>query len=314
MTTPTPPPVPPVPPVPPPPAPVPLPPPPGAVPPPPRPLLPPPTRVKAPPRTGPPAKLPGLRGLVLLVGGIITAALILGGTLQIVAAFSLRETDEPVAFAGPVRRVVVVIDAGAVEIQGGDRATVTGTRHVNSGFARPHLDESVVGDTLWIRSGCGGFHMVSTWCGVSYTLDVPRAVSVEARSSAGNVTVAGVDGDVEARSEAGVVRVTDVGGSVEAHSSAGRIEGSGLRGPVARAETSAGRVTLSFAAAPSEVTARSAAGNVEIEVPADGIAYRVEAHSTVSAAEVTVPLDPRSDRTIEARTSAGRVVVTTSPS
>jgi hypothetical protein len=242
-----------------------------------------------------------------VLGGIGVAVFILGGTVQLAGVLSQKDVEQPLSFPAGVRRVVVSVDAGTIEVRGGTRDTVGGDRHVTSGFDRPVITETVVGDTLRLTADCGRF--LVHFCSVSYSLDVPRAVSVEAHSSAGRVTVEGIDGDVEARSEAGSVAVADIGGAVNLRSAAGRIEGTGLRSPTAAAESSAGRVSLTFAAAPTEVTARSSAGTVEIVVPDDGSTYRVTADSSVSEPEVQVATSPDADRSITAVTSAGGVSV-----
>ena len=74
---------------------------------------------------------------------------------------------------------------------------------------------------------------------------------------------------------------------------------------------SLGSVTLAFVAPPTDVTARSSAGAVRVEVPDDGTAYRVDAYSSISEASVGVPRDPLSAHRITASSSAGSVTVGT---
>jgi hypothetical protein len=308
MTT-TPPEIPPVPPVPPPPADVPRPPPPtepeAPTPP---PLLPPLRRPLPPPSSGPPRPIPVARGLWLALGAVITAVLIVGGAFQLVTAAVVNEADESLAMVR-VSRVVVDVDAGSIEVRGGDRDAVVGVRHVERSFGRPTIDESVSDDTLFIRSRCD--HLIVNRCSVSYALDVPRAVAVEAHSRAGHVTVTGIDGDVRAGSDAGSVTGDDIGGHLQLTSRAGRIEGARLRSETAEAETSAGRVTLAFTTAPLQVTARSSVGNIDIEVPDDGEAYRVAADSSVDESQIQVPTDAQARRRIDATTSAGAIRIAT---
>jgi hypothetical protein len=249
--------------------------------------------------------MPAVRALVLLVGGLVTVALILFAALQIVGGFSRQETDEPVAFPAGVRHIVIDVEVGSVELRGGASDNVGGVRQVLRGFGRPTVDEHIDGDTLRITSRCSAY--LGNWCATAYVLDVPRSVSVEALSSAGHVLVAGIDGDVQARTHAGAVTIDDTGGRLDLSASSGRIEGTRLRGGVATAEASAGRVTLAFAVPPTDVTARSSAGSVEVVVPDDGTSYRVDADSSVRNADVLVATDPGSDRVISARTSAGAV-------
>jgi hypothetical protein len=237
------------------------------------------------------------------------AVFIVFGTLQIVSGLSLYEEDRPVSFPAGIRRIEVELEAGSVVLRGGPTDTVSGVRHASWGLRPPVIDEIVTGDTLRIRASC--IPWMGHWCGVSYTLDTPRGVEVVAHSAVGRVTVEHVDGDVSASSDAAAVVLTDIGGRVAANASAGRIEATGLRGPVAVAESSAGSVTLAFVAPPTDVTARSTAGAVRVEVPDDGTAYRVDADASRSEASVGVPLDPLSAHRITASSSAGSVTVST---
>jgi hypothetical protein len=277
-------------------------------PPPPPPLLPPRAAPPAPPPAGPPARLSGLRALLLVIGGMAVAVFIFAGTFQIIGGLTQQDVDTPLSFPAGVSRVVIAVDAGTIEVRGGPRDTVEGDRRVTSGFDRPVITETRVGDTLRLTARCPRYFVHT--CSVAYTLDVPRSVSVDVHSDAGRVTVEGIDGEVKARSDAGTVSAADIGGPVDLSSAAGRIEGTDLRGPTATAESSAGRVSLAFTAAPTDVTARSSAGGVEIEVPADGSTYRVAADSSVSEPDVQVATSPDADRSITAVTSAGGVSVT----
>jgi hypothetical protein len=257
--------------------------------------------------------VPGLRGLWLLIGGIATVFFILGGSLQIVSGLARHDVEEPLSFPPGITRVVVNSDAGYLEIRGGERDIIVGTRRTTSSIGgEPVVDQTITGDTLRIHARCG--HWFIHGCAVSYTLEVPRSLSVEAHSSAGRVSVAGVDGAVDAQSEAGSVEAEDLGGGANLFSTAGGIRASGLRGATVTAESTAGDVDLGFAAAPTYVTARSTAGDVEVRVPDDGTAYRVRIDSPADVTDIRVPVDNGSDRVIGASTSAGDVSVLAGPS
>jgi hypothetical protein len=291
-----------------------------ALPPDPPPQLPPPPAPPAPrPAPGPlPPSFPPLpatppevvragRAVVLLVGGVVTAALILFSALHIAGALGHQDVVEPVSFPAGIGRVVVSVDTGWAEIHGTDGPEVRGERHLSLGFERPAVTERIEGETLRISATCGP--VLSHWCGASYDLEVPRSVSVDVESSSGHVTVEGIDGDVRARAHAGHVIADDIGGTLDARTSAGGIEGSGLRGADVTAQTQAGSVVLGFVAAPGSVTARSSAGRVQIDLPRDDRAYRVDASSSVGEPDVAVDTSPTSDRVITASSSAGSVEV-----
>jgi DUF4097 and DUF4098 domain-containing protein YvlB len=114
-----------------------------------------------------------------------------------------------------------------------------------------------------------------------------------ASSSAGSIAVTGLRGPLDLSSSAGSVSVTDVGSTD------------------VRARSTPGSVAVTFTVDPNRVTATSTAGSVLVLVPANGPAYRVEAHTTAGSTAVGVPTDPKSDRTITATSTAGRVQVAT---
>jgi hypothetical protein len=225
----------------------------------------------------------------------------------VVGALAHHEREASLSFPGDIRRVVVAVDAGSIEIHGHDGHGVAGTRHESLGLRRPVLSERVEGDTLRITGECG--NLVVHWCASSYELDVPRDAALDLRSSTGHVMVDGVDGDVRARSQAGAVTVDGARGPLDLESTAGTVSGTGLGSTRVTATTSAGSVDLSFLVAPEAVTARSAAGKVVVEVPRDEAVYRVEAESSTNDPEIGVRTDSTSDRVIVASTSAGSVEV-----
>jgi hypothetical protein len=83
----------------------------------------------------------------------------------------------------------------------------------------------------------------------------------------------------------------------------------GGRSARVQAESTAGQVTVSNLVPPEQVTARSTAGRVVVEVPDDGTAYQVEAQATSGPGDVDVLTDPQSPRRIVADSSAGAVEV-----
>ena len=78
---------------------------------------------------------------------------------------------------------------------------------------------------------------------------------------------------------------------------------------VANAVTSNGRVLLSFLADPAQVTARSSDGSVEVVVPRDDTAYKVDAATSDGRRTVDVNTSQDVTRTIFAHTSNGSVRV-----
>ena len=125
-------------------------------------------------------------------------------------------------------------------------------------------------------------------------------------------SVAVPDGvDVELTVGAGRLSVSGVDGDVTARVAAGRIELTGLRSSRVAASSDVGRVVVEAARAPSLLQATTATGEVEVLLPASGAPYDVDATTDVGSARVDVPVDADSPRRVVARSDVGDVTVTT---
>jgi len=273
---------------------------------------PPPAAPSAPPPADDRARRSSSGRIALLVaGGVLTAAAIGWGVLSLIGLLAHDEDTVAIAFPANVRHLVVRVDDGALHLRGTDADHVSGTRHTSRGLVAPELDEKVIGDTLTLHADCPG--VMSEWCSVGYTLDVPADVSVVASDDGDGIDVTGVRGDLDLSSTAGDIRVAGASGRLTLDSSAGGIEATGLSSQVVSAKSSAGEVTLSFDRPPDQVTAHSSAGGVDVVVPRSSPAYRVTARTSAGSTQVDVKTDPTSEQTISATSSAGPVSVTYGP-
>ena len=136
-------------------------------------------------------------------------------------------------FAGTVQTLDVDSDGGTIHIEGTDDATATIDAEISDGLRSGHHDEQLQGDRLVVRATCPNF--LSQWCGVEYTIHVPRDIAVTATSSDSSIVVTGIDGDVQL------------------HSSDGGVTAGDLQSPNVTASSGDGHVQLTFAAAPTQV-------------------------------------------------------------
>jgi DUF4097 and DUF4098 domain-containing protein YvlB len=139
--------------------------------------------------------------------------------------------------------------------------------------------------------------------GVSFTLQPVEVKSARLKTSAGNVKVDGIHGDLVISTSAGNVDVAGADGSVDAVTSAGNVEVSGrLRGKC-RLESSAGNLTARIPAdIRMKVDGRTSAGNAKSELA-------VAASSRYASATIAGALGDGSDGTLEMRTSAGNLAL-----
>lgn len=242
----------------------------------------------------------------LIVGSAFAVVAIAYGVISVISLLSYRSTTEVTTYSGEVRRVVLDV-AGQVRIVAVDSTETTVERRSSWSLRSPQVSEFVNGGTLTITARCGfGF---AFGCDSDFRLQVPQDVAIEARSTADDVIVSGLSGDVVARSSAGDVEARNLSGRARLSSSAGDVRGANLRSAEVNARSSAGDVELRFDAAPTSIQADSSAGDVEIRVPEDMESYRVDAVSRAGDVTTNVRTDPASNRTLDLRSSAGDVIV-----
>ena len=246
------------------------------------------------------------RSAFLIVGAAFTVLAIAYGVMVVISLLSSQSTTERATYPGEIRHVVLDV-AGDVRISGVDAAETTVERRLRWSLNRPRVTESVEGDTLVISSRCGFSFAIG--CRSDFLIRVPRQAGIDADSSADDVLVTGLAGDVVVGSSAGDVEVRDLDGRLTLKSSAGEVRGTDLRSAEVDAKSSAGDVHLQFAKAPLSVDADSSAGDVRILLPNGVETYRINADSSAGDVFTDVRTDPRSTRTLKLRSSAGDVNV-----
>jgi hypothetical protein len=191
----------------------------------------------------------------------------------------------------PTGNVRVEADCGSITLLEGAPGVVTTQATIRSTWREPKVTSRLESDVVRVMVDCPALSLGSR---VSLTVEVPPDGVVEAHSSAGSVTAQGLSSDLTLSSSAGAVSATEVSSS--------RVS----------ADSSAGSVSLSWAASadPMTISATSSAGSVRVSVPdVAAVAWRVDADSSAGSTTVEVRTDPQSDRTIIARSSAGSVTV-----
>jgi hypothetical protein len=242
----------------------------------------------------------------LVVGAAFTVIAIAYGVMVVISLLSYQSTTERATYAGEIRRVVLDV-SGDVRITGVDAEETTVERRLRWSLNRPKVTESVDGETLTIRARCGFSFAIG--CGSDLLIRVPRQADIDADSSASDIVVTGLSGDVVLESSAGDVEVHGLSGRLTLSSSAGDVRGTGLLSADVDAKSSAGDVELFFDSAPLAVAANSSAGDVHLALPRGTAAYRVQADSSAGRVVTDVLTDPRSNRTLNLRSSAGDVIV-----
>jgi hypothetical protein len=235
--------------------------------------------------------------LVVRMLGLGIALVLVGlGALGVVSQFFRQRADEATTFAGEVLQVVAQTDIGDVSVRQGALGQPLVVRRVLTwSFDRPTADVVRNGTRVDVTGRCGNASMSYGECSVDLDIILPVGASVIVRTRTGDISADGV------------------GGVLEASTSTGDVDLRGLRSPRVTATSSAGDVRVALLIAPQSVRARTATGDVQVRVPADGTTYQVNAQTSVGDQTVRLPDDPASERTISASSSVGDVTVTAVP-
>jgi hypothetical protein len=247
------------------------------------------------------------------VGGSLAAVGVLGvGTVQSVSLLAHEEETVVHRFDGAAVRLVDVSNqAGAVHVVGTDGDEIQVRARVSHGMRSTGHSERIDGDRLVLRASCPVFG--SSFCHVTYTVEVPEDVDVRVRAD-GRISVSDVTGDVDASTDNGRVEAARVGGDVLLASDNGRVVGTELSAGTADADSDNGRVELTFLDPPRSVTARSDNGSVEVVLPDTPDDYVVDVSSdNGTAASPDIRTDPESGRTVTASSDNGDVTVRYAP-
>lgn len=262
-------------------------------------------------RRGPrPTLTPGLRRL-WRVGGVIWVALALPfGALQV--ATRLAHEQETVTTSYPAAGLAVVEvhngdGNGSATVVGTDGDEVRVTARIDHGWKKTGNHQRVVGDRLLLSSTCPG--LVSQFCAVDYVVEMPADLALRVTSANGAVAASDISGDAALHSSNGSVVAERMDGDLELRSSNGSVTGRDLRATGVAAESANGRVELGFTRTPRAVTARSSNGSVDVVVPDDATAYRVDVASGNGSATATVDQSRDSAYTITALSQNGAVTV-----
>lgn len=254
----------------------------------------------------------GRRARVLwrVLGAVLALGAVTYGAYQIVVLLSHEERTEVTRYpAEDVTTVDVDNGAGPVRIVATDGDELVVRAEISDGLRATGERQELVGGRLELRASCPNFG--STWCRVSYELQVPSDIPLVVRTDTGSIDIAGMTGAVDVAADNGSVDLVGLSGDVRASSNNGSVEAVDLRAPVVTADSDNGRIALGFAAAPTTVSASTDNGSIEIVVPDDGTKYRLDVQTDNGSTTEQVPIDSSSRRTITVRTDNGSATVRT---
>ena len=163
-----------------------------------------------------------------------------------------------------------------------------------------------------VRGGCRP--RLFSRCSVAVTVQLPPALPTTVKAENGRVTASGLTGRLDLQTTNGTIEATGTLGRVDLRTTNGDIRLSDTASAAVAATTTNGSVTLHFVNPPESIDAGSTNGSVTVQVPIEGVTYRVDANTTNGHVDDnTVPTDSTSRRSITAHTTNGTITIQPAP-
>jgi Toastrack DUF4097 len=221
-----------------------------------------------------------------------------------VSVGGLQHQSRSYQISGPVRTLAVHGQVGRIDVTGGSSGTISVTEQLTFRHTAPVTTHEITAGALTLASSCPALES----CSVAYDVTVPRGLAVQVVGNAGTIRLNGLTGRVAVQTGAGIVELDSVSGPVQVSTHTGEILGRDISSAQATLRLSAGRIDLTFAAAPAALSATATVGSVMLRVPG-GVAYSVHASVTVGSAEVSVTRSAGSPHVITADTTTGSITI-----
>ncbi len=253
----------------------------------------------------------GTRRAMLWIGSVFTVLALLAGLFRLLTAVAYDQHFENLTFTAAelasVDEVSIRNSTGHVEVTGTRDPDARVEVDVGDGLFRARHRSVIEGGALALEASCPlGF---ATRCRVHHDVELPAPLGVNVHSRMGHVSITDFDGDVDVSERFGSVSLERVGGAVAVDQRFGDVTARALVSPSVSVDNQFGSVTLAFDNSPVDVRVTSTFGQVTIELPDDGAAYRISGSTDFGERTVDVRIDPDSDRAIHVDSTFGQVTI-----
>ncbi|MFG2002042.1 DUF4097 family beta strand repeat-containing protein [Spirillospora sp. NPDC048911] len=259
-----------------------------------------------------------LTGTAALAGAMVSAAALTGCGLDVDGA--KHHEDRSYTVNGAVTAIDLDSGDGKVEVVGSDSPGITVTERLSwsSEHRKPKPEHVTQGDTLKLRTRCEGNVIGFSSCGLSYRIQVPRAMALNLHNDDGPIEVSGLRGTLRLTTDTGSITAADVQtASLVAKTGDGPIK---VSGKAAKAEFSADTGSISIDDIEStSLVAKTGDGPIKVSGQAVSAKFNTDTGS-ISADELRAEkVDARTGdgpvrlrlatapTTVEARTDTGSV-------
>jgi hypothetical protein len=233
--------------------------------------------------------------LALLAGSLVAMDLMLA---------SSRTTSD--VYKRSLSSLSLDLDNASVEVDPGPPGQVRVVRVLHWSSFEPRIEETWEGDTLRIRVHC---RVEITWpCRASYRLSIPAQTPLTVKASGGDVMVRDLTEKIDVDLAGGNVHLENALGDLGVSSTAGDVWIVDSQSKSVVVKSTAGDAYLGFLRPPTNVDARTTAGNLNIQVPR-GAVYSVDAESMAGSRDVSVEQTDSAPHRIRARNTGGDLAV-----
>ena len=210
------------------------------------------------------------KALIIVAASLAGLAVLGGGFYATAQVFDTTKTDHDTA-SRSVRHLVIKADSGDIElVPGGRSVEIETTRQYF--LDSPDVSRSVEDGTLTLESECG--NLVGFSCDTDYRVEVPKGVTVDVRTYAGDIKADGI----AAR-------------SIEARSYVGDVDIDATRQSDVTARTNVGDINVELPKGKYNIDSDTAVGDSDVDdglVTSDHARHSVDMQSDVGDVDVSV--------------------------
>jgi hypothetical protein len=219
----------------------------------------------------------------------VALALTLGGCDALGKLGAASHYPAATSFTIRSRVTTLVIDggSGSVDVTGYGQSVVRVSQQASYSKTPPTPKHVLNGTKLTLSYGCA----VQLSCSVSYTVSVPRDVSVQVSASTGEITLTSL-----------------AGAATTAQTGAGEITAVSLDSASVNLKSDAGGIIATCTAAPRALHASTTIGAITLTVPGSA-AYKISTHTIVGTSDITVRRSTKSPHAITASSDLGSISI-----
>ncbi len=245
-------------------------------------------------------------GVVLAIVFMVALAL---STVQDIAFVAIPPSQR--SFTQTFTAIDIHLYNGSVTIEHARGLDTVVENSGSRGFAKPTNVERVIGHTLSITSTCS-LHFVN-FCTRDYVVHIPNSVPITVVTGQGNVTVARINGSVSVSTGQGDVTVLGARGSAKVTTGQGSVTMRDIAAPQVNASSGQGDIAIAVLTPPTSLTASTAQGGIDLEVPRGADTYQVRETTAEGSVHDYVDESPTSLRVIHASSGQGDITVRYAP-